>query len=256
MDDIQKVVENIEGVIIEHYQELSMSGDKEIAQAGRFGLELAPSFLRMIAAERGRNFDSSTAMYNVILIFSRFASGFIKSAFSSKDYGTLAAMTGSLFEYLIADRLLGEGDEGVKRNVIVFDIDGTLANIDHRLGFISGEKKDWTSFFEAMKDDIAIKPMVDILLKFTASIGSVVVVATGRPEKYREMTSTWLKTSCIPVGTIYMRKDEDFRPDHVVKEEMLKTITAEFGKPSLVFEDRANVVEMWRSHGILTCQVG
>jgi len=34
-------------------------------------------------------------------------------------------------------------------NVYVFDLDGTLANIDHRLHFIKTKPKNWPAFFEA-----------------------------------------------------------------------------------------------------------
>ena len=38
---------------------------------------------------------------------------------------------------------------------ILFDIDGTLANIEHRVHFVSGKKKDFDAFNEAMVDDVS-----------------------------------------------------------------------------------------------------
>ena len=35
----------------------------------------------------------------------------------------------------------------------IFDIDGTLMNIDHRRHFVEGETKDWKSFEENIKYD-------------------------------------------------------------------------------------------------------
>lgn len=36
---------------------------------------------------------------------------------------------------------------------VVFDLDGTLADGDHRLHHITGETKDWRAFFAACGDD-------------------------------------------------------------------------------------------------------
>ncbi len=48
------------------------------------------------------------------------------------------------------------------QHVYVFDIDGTLADITHRLHFIQGEKKDWDAFFAACIDDAPIGHMLDL----------------------------------------------------------------------------------------------
>jgi len=33
--------------------------------------------------------------------------------------------------------------------IYIFDIDGTLADVSHRLHYITGETKDWDAFFAA-----------------------------------------------------------------------------------------------------------
>ena len=37
--------------------------------------------------------------------------------------------------------------------VAIFDVDGTLMNIEHRRKYVTGEKKDWKSFFDYMEFD-------------------------------------------------------------------------------------------------------
>jgi hypothetical protein len=49
-----------------------------------------------------------------------------------------------------------------------------------------------------------------------------------------------------------MRGIGDHQPDTQLKQNWLKT---QANLPDLVFEDRASVVEMWRSNGIVCCQV-
>ena len=45
---------------------------------------------------------------------------------------------------------------------IVFDLDGTLANIEHRLHHLQGEKKDWDGFHKACYEDNIEPEVVDI----------------------------------------------------------------------------------------------
>jgi hypothetical protein len=52
-----------------------------------------------------------------------------------------------------------------------------------------------------------------------------------------------------------MRKNNDHREDSIVKQEMLDKIRLDGYNPTLVFDDRARVVEMWRKNGIKCFQV-
>ena len=45
----------------------------------------------------------------------------------------------------------------------IFDIDGTLMNIDHRRHYVEGDKKDWKSFVDNIKHDTPNYPVVNIL---------------------------------------------------------------------------------------------
>ncbi len=145
---------------------------------------------------------------------------------------------------------------------VIFDIDNTLADISHRLHYLQSKKKDWNSFYEAMIND---KPILEIFEVLNALINSscyAVVFSTGRPEKYRDQTLCWLSryltdNFCITGQELYMRKSGDYRPDYVVKEELLDQIIDDNAGilPSLVFEDRQQVVDMYRQQGIRVMQV-
>lgn len=52
-----------------------------------------------------------------------------------------------------------------------------------------------------------------------------------------------------------MRKDNDFRKDAVIKEEIYKTFIEPKYDVVAVFEDRDQCVESWRNLGLLCCQV-
>ena len=75
---------------------------------------------------------------------------------------------------------------------------------------------------------------------------------TGRDEKYRKLTEDWIAQHLNYVDvSLRMRPLGDRRPDWEVKREMIKL----HGKPDIVFEDRSQVVKMWREEGIRCLQV-
>tara|TARA_A100001011_G_C13979679_1_gene702759 strand:+ start:259 stop:720 length:462 start_codon:yes stop_codon:yes gene_type:complete len=146
---------------------------------------------------------------------------------------------------------------------IIFDIDGTLMNLEHRVHFVNGLKYDQKNFEAGIKDDIPIPEMValfDILAKHE---GNRIIFCTGRREKTREATRlqidkltqnilSWDPKLKFP---IYMRADEDRRSDPEVKSDLYDQMLADGFKPILVFEDRASVVKMWRKLGVRCLQV-
>ena len=139
------------------------------------------------------------------------------------------------------------------RPVIIFDIDGTLSNPSHRLHHVTGPgPKDWTAFFATMADDAAAEPIIELCHSLGAA-GHLRVICTGRPEKYRDVTEKWLYDNGVHgFDALYMRPDNDTRPDHVVKREILGLIRRDDYEPWLVIDDRQSVVDMWRDEG-LTC---
>lgn len=145
------------------------------------------------------------------------------------------------------------------KKVIVFDIDGTLADGEHRMHLIRGEgKKDWNTFFaKAMEDP----PHHEIqwLNHIMAERDDVeLVVLTARPEKRRDVTEQWLAEHNIEHTELILktdREEQDHVPDYVFKERILDEMIAQGRKPYMVFEDRQNVVDMWRKRGIKCLQV-
>jgi hypothetical protein len=140
---------------------------------------------------------------------------------------------------------------------IFFDIDGTLADIGHRLHFIKDGKKDWDSFFNAIPYDTPITPIMDLAIGLLASKKTIFFV-TGRPENTRNMTISWLTKSGLNAdfnSRLFMRKSKDYRQDAIIKKEILEKIRKLGFEPTLIFDDRKSVVEMWREQGFLVAQV-
>ncbi len=139
---------------------------------------------------------------------------------------------------------------------IICDIDGTVADCRHRLHHVlPGAKRDWDAFFSKMADDTPIKPVIDLLVTaWQSPFAPAIIMCSGRPEKYREVTEDWLVAQGVPFRTLYMRPDNDTRADHIVKAQILRGIIEDGYEPFLVIDDRQSVVDMWRENGLVCLQ--
>lgn len=77
---------------------------------------------------------------------------------------------------------------------------------------------------------------------------------TFKPYRYRKITEQWLTWNVISFGDMYMRGDNDFRSDHVIKEEILGHLLSRGKRILFVVDDRQQVVDMWRRNGITVLQ--
>jgi phosphoglycolate phosphatase-like HAD superfamily hydrolase len=134
----------------------------------------------------------------------------------------------------------------------LFDIDGTIADCSHRVHHI--ENKDWRAFFAACGDDAPIPHIIELAQDLT-SAGRVIVYVSGRSDECRRQTSIWLGRHELPAGALYMRKAGDHRPDNLVKAELLDQVIADGFEPIMAFDDRNQVVKMWRERGVPCAQV-
>lgn len=136
--------------------------------------------------------------------------------------------------------------------VYIFDLDGTLADIRHRLHFIEGKKKDWDAFYDACVHDIPISNTIHVLNQLC--LQEEVIICSGRSERVREQTEEWLAEYGVYYDKLLMRPIGDTRPDAELKLEWLNS--GELGNSILgVFEDRDRMVKMWREQGLTCYQV-
>lgn len=142
----------------------------------------------------------------------------------------------------------------IKMDIIV-DIDGTIADCSHRKHFVTNGNHDWDSFYENMVDDKPIKSIVNLINSFKEIIGNEVILCTGRPQEYLTITRQWLIDNNVFYDSMYMRKTGDFRPDEIVKKEMLQMIKDNGFHPELVIDDRMKVVNMWKETGLMVLAV-
>ncbi|MBB4660019.1 HAD family hydrolase [Parvularcula dongshanensis] len=135
--------------------------------------------------------------------------------------------------------------------LVVFDLDGTLADVEHRRHHVTGGNRRWDAFFAAAKDD---PPVAAVIAAFHAmkAAGHEVQVWSGRSDAVRADTEAWLERHGLQPDRLIMRRARDNTPDDVLKESWLDAADR---KPDLVFDDRDKVVAMWRRRGVPCFQV-
>lgn len=108
------------------------------------------------------------------------------------------------------------------RPLAVFDIDGVLADVNHRVHHLERQPADWPSFFDAAQDDVPFPE--GVTLSSEAAEDCDVAYLTGRPERCRAQTEQWLSTHGFPRGQLVMRSDGDHRPARKAKPPLLRAL--------------------------------
>ena len=139
-----------------------------------------------------------------------------------------------------------------KQPAIIIDLDGTLANCEHRRHHLEKSPKDWASFYAEMHYD---QPQ-DWCRRLIAAMEQYaeILIVSGRPSSYRATTISWLLSHNIIWTDLLMRAEGDFRADNIVKEELYRERIAPIYDVLFAVDDRQQVVDMWRSLGITTLQ--
>lgn len=144
--------------------------------------------------------------------------------------------------------------------IFIFDIDGTLADNSHRVHYILKADKDWDAYHQACDCDTPILPTIAVL-NCLYKQDHKILFWTGRDEIVRKQTEEWIETwtAVKPADIRYnlsMRGTGDHREDHKLKERALMALgPISRAKLAGVFEDREQVVAMWRRNGVMCFQV-
>lgn len=134
----------------------------------------------------------------------------------------------------------------------IFDLDGTLADNQHRQHLLP----NWKAFFEACYEDTPIKAVVTTL-EMLFDDGAEIWIWSGRSDAVEDLTKDWLEYHLnICEFSLKMRPAGDHRPDDLLKQEWLIEMSFDDRKRLVaVFDDRDKVVKMWRENGVRCFQV-
>lgn len=142
---------------------------------------------------------------------------------------------------------------------IVCDIDGTCSNSTHRLHLIKNKPKDWKKFNDLVGQDGVHEDIRELVWYLMGNVHHRLVYMSGRLERTRAETMVWLSRNLFPpvnsVTSLYMRPNDDYRKDCVVKWELAQKAGLTPENTFLVLDDRDQVVQMWRERGFRCLQV-
>lgn len=137
----------------------------------------------------------------------------------------------------------------MKKNCIVVDLDGTLANIKHRQEKLLNEN-NWKDFNSKMNLDKLNFWCYELIELFRCKYE--IIIVTGRSEEFLTTTKKWLADNKVFYNEIFFRKKNDYRDDKIVKKEIFEQYIQPIYETLFVIDDRDKVVQMWRELG-LTC---
>lgn len=138
---------------------------------------------------------------------------------------------------------------------IIFDLDGTLTNYDHRAEHLMPPNRDMMTFFSKMEDDTVVGWCLDMLLRWQRA-GMTIILLTGRPDSFRPHTERWLQKHNISYDLLLMRRADDFRPGAVVKEEIFRQEILGKYHVQTAIDDNPRIIKMWRKFNILGLYCG
>jgi len=145
------------------------------------------------------------------------------------------------------------------KQIVIVDIDGTIADPEHRLHYITGENQDHTNFYSKVSGDTPIKEICKLVNLLSLNYNLLFV--TGRRESCRTATILWIDTHVVGIDSsqLLMRSNGDRRPDEKVKIDLFSKFLASkdltWDALEFVLEDRNVMVDKWRSLGQTCLQV-
>lgn len=152
--------------------------------------------------------------------------------------------------------------------LVVFDLDGTLADVQHRMHFIrpnppidpvTGKKvkRRFDLFHHACVDDGVIEPVAYFYKKFVADPDVTVVVLSGRDIATLNATVDWFDRKGLPQpDEMLLKSGDQHTPDVEQKRINADRLEKKYGEPiAMVFEDRQRVVKMWKERGTFVFDV-
>jgi hypothetical protein len=137
--------------------------------------------------------------------------------------------------------------------VVVFDLDGVIADALHRQTLLRREPPDWRGFFGAATDDPVIDSGRALARGVDADHG--IVILTARPAYVADLTVEWLDRHDVPHDLLITRPEHDRRTSPDYKRDELVELEEAGYDVRLALDDDPQIVTMYRQRGVFTLYV-
>lgn len=148
-----------------------------------------------------------------------------------------------------------------RRQAILFDMDGTLNDIRNLRHHVNPKPRTdgrrVFKNFEAFHSLSAFEPAnesVVRILREAVDNGFVPLITTARQEQYRDVSQKFLDDRNIPFENMFMRANDDSRPDYEVKKDMYDHISMYYDVAHAV-DDNPQAVQAWKEKGVRVTEV-
>jgi hypothetical protein len=143
---------------------------------------------------------------------------------------------------------------------VIYDLDGTAAIMGDRSPYDASKcdevdrcNKPLRAVLWTMSEDAYEYAVTDFNPVFESNGPLCFVAMSGRDSKYREPTKRFINKHDFPCDFLYMRTEGDNRKDAIVKEEMYEQHIKGKYNVLVVFDDRNQVVDLWRKKLGIPC---
>lgn len=138
---------------------------------------------------------------------------------------------------------------------MIFDMDGTLADVREITHALTGDISQNNDHYHELSIDV---PAVEEIVRAAQSahdLGYAVLIVTARKTKYMEVTGRFIVKHDIPCDAIFMRGDDDNRPDYELKKAILTKIYYMGYEVERAYDDNPEIIRLWEEAGIETVHV-
>lgn len=140
------------------------------------------------------------------------------------------------------------------KDIILFDLDNTLANMQHRIQMLDVSDPDWDAFEKECVHDTPIESTVTAAQAF-ANMGKQVWVWTGRSDYVYKETVAQLSKFRVPYSQLLMRPHGDVNSTSYLKRNWLNDKPVPRGRVLCAYDDDPRIVRMLRDEGLDVFQV-
>jgi phosphoglycolate phosphatase-like HAD superfamily hydrolase len=140
------------------------------------------------------------------------------------------------------------------RRVVLVDLDHTVSNSWWRDSLIGGED-GWDAYHQGLVHDAPLPDTIG-LVNALAAAGYDIVGITARPEKWRQLTISWMVTHEVMIHNIIMRPDDNYEPANKLKLALALARWPNLAEEvAFIMDDREDIIEAFRGAGVTALQV-